>query len=102
MLLLTGIVDDVLDYTANVSVTLSIVESTELGRGLVQARVGRYFQPLVYKTFFMPAHRFDMFEAIVEIFAVGGGLTEDGATALALVANNSTHGDWFRVSIRAN
>jgi hypothetical protein len=37
----TGIVNDLLDNTTGVSVTLSEVESAELGGGLVQAGVGR-------------------------------------------------------------
>jgi hypothetical protein len=37
----TGIVNDLLDNTTGVSVTLSVVEGTELGGGLVQAGVGR-------------------------------------------------------------
>jgi hypothetical protein len=36
-----GIVDDLLDNTTGVSVGLSIVEGTELGRGLVETGVGR-------------------------------------------------------------
>lgn len=36
-----GIVDDLLDDTTGVTVSLSIVEGPELGRGLVQAGVGR-------------------------------------------------------------
>lgn len=36
-----GIVDDLLDDTTGVTVSLSVVESPELGRGLVQAGVGR-------------------------------------------------------------
>lgn len=39
---LTRIVDDVADDTADVAVTLGIIEVAELGRSLVQARVGRY------------------------------------------------------------
>jgi hypothetical protein len=35
-------VDDVADDTADVAVTLGIIEVAELGRSLVQARVGRY------------------------------------------------------------
>jgi hypothetical protein len=36
-----GIVDDLLDDTTGVTVSLSEVEGPELGRGLVQAGVGR-------------------------------------------------------------
>lgn len=36
-----GIVDDLLDNTTGVSVSLSVVEGTELGRGLVETGVGR-------------------------------------------------------------
>lgn len=54
-----GIVDDLLDDTTGVTVSLSEVEGPELGRGLVQAGVGR----------------------------------ENGATALPLVADDTTHGD---------
>ena len=38
---LTSIVDDLTDYTTEVSMALGVVEVTELGRSLVQARVGR-------------------------------------------------------------
>lgn len=37
----TGIVDDLLDNTTGVTVTLGVVEGTELGRGLVKTGVGR-------------------------------------------------------------
>jgi hypothetical protein len=53
----SGVVDDVLDNAANVSVTLSIIEVSELCRCLVQAGIRR----------------------------------ENGAAALPLVANNSSH-----------
>lgn len=38
--------DDILDYTTDVAMTLGVIESAELGGGLVQARVGRYSQML--------------------------------------------------------
>lgn len=38
---LTGIVNDVLDDTLNVTVTLSVIEVAELGGSLVQAGDGR-------------------------------------------------------------
>lgn len=34
--------DDVLDYTSNVSMSLGVVECSELGRGFVETCVGRY------------------------------------------------------------
>jgi hypothetical protein len=37
----TSIVDDLADYTSKVAVALGIIEVSELGRSLVQARVGR-------------------------------------------------------------
>jgi hypothetical protein len=39
--LLTGIVDNLLHDTTEVSMALSVIEVSELGRSLVQARVGR-------------------------------------------------------------
>jgi hypothetical protein len=38
----TGVVDDLLHHTANVSMSLSVVESAELGGGLVETGVGRW------------------------------------------------------------
>lgn len=35
--------DDILDYTADVAMAFGVIESAELGRSLVQARVGRCF-----------------------------------------------------------
>jgi hypothetical protein len=39
---LASIVDDLADDTSKVAVALGIIEVSELGRSLVQARVGRY------------------------------------------------------------
>ena len=39
---LTGIVDDLADYTTEVAMALGVVEVAELGRSLVEARVGRW------------------------------------------------------------
>lgn len=39
---LASIVDDLADDTSKVAVALGIIEVSELSRGLVQARVGRY------------------------------------------------------------
>lgn len=36
----TRVVDDLLDYTSNVSMALGVIEGTELGGGLSQAGVG--------------------------------------------------------------
>ena len=38
----TGVVDDLLHHTTNVSMSLSVVESAELGGGLVETGVGRW------------------------------------------------------------
>ncbi len=84
--------DDVLDYTTDVSMALSVVERAELGGVLVQARVGRYSQRLVLVENTHSADRRPV-RSRRRKFRFSGGLTEDGATALALVANNSTHGD---------
>jgi hypothetical protein len=71
----TGIVDDFLDYTTDVAMSLGEVELSELRRGLVQTSVGGCL-----------------------LLALNGNLcenkehTEDRAAALSLVPNNSTHG----------
>lgn len=76
---LASIVDDIADYTSEVAMALGVVEVAELGRSLVQARVGSY--------------------PVVSVFIRGirsrncSALTENGSTTLALVANDSTHGD---------
>lgn len=41
---LTRVVDDVLHDTADVAMAFGEIEVAELGRGLVQAGVGRYFR----------------------------------------------------------
>lgn len=71
----TGVVDDVLDYTSNVSMLLGEVELSELGWCLVESLVGSYSMLLV----------------TVAIVQSGNDRTEDRATALSLVANDSTH-----------
>jgi hypothetical protein len=86
---LAGIVDDLLHDSPQVSMALGVVEVAELGRSLVEARVGRC-DTLVSSL------RVEWASFEVELTAMatmtGRLLTEDGATALALVANNSTHG----------
>lgn len=74
--------DDVFDDTSNVSMSLGVIEGSELGRGFVETGVGRY-------------------EAVSEVFPflpsslsscwVESAHTEDRATTLPLVANHSTH-----------
>lgn len=44
---LTRVVDDVADYTTDVAMALGVVEVAELGRSLVEARVGRCRQESV-------------------------------------------------------
>lgn len=44
---LTRVVDDVLHDTADVAMALGVIEGAELGRGLVQARVGRCCEHMV-------------------------------------------------------
>jgi hypothetical protein len=97
--------------------TLSVVKGTELGRGLVETGVGRCTEkkmiisipipkpmsgrpfPPVCGIFFFVAvvrsrgrkesgARMGNFDAIA--------LTENGATALPLVADNATHGDCLK------
>jgi hypothetical protein len=44
---LASIVDDLADYTSQVAMSLGVIETAELGRGLVQARVGSYNETMV-------------------------------------------------------
>lgn len=67
--------DDVLDYSSNVSVFLGIVELSELGWCLIKSLVGSYSK----------------WSVIVAIVQCGNDRTEDRAAALSLVANDSTH-----------
>lgn len=67
--------DDILDYTSNVSMLLGEVELSELGWGFVESLVGRCSPVSVIAT----------------IAQSGNVRTEDRATTLSLVANNSTH-----------
>ena len=69
------VVDDILDYTSNVSMLLGVVELSELGRCLVESLVGSCTKLSV----------------IVAIVQCGNDRTEDRAAALSLVANDSTH-----------
>lgn len=77
--------DDVLHDSADVAMALGVIEGAELGGSLVQAGVGRYFPKLL-----------EISKRIFHLMPRYLGrqlLTEDGATAFSLVANNSTHGD---------
>lgn len=84
---LTRVVDDVLHDTADVAMAFGVIEVAELGRGLVQAGVGRYFRIL------LEISR-DALKYRIRCISTRRLLTEDGATALSLVANNSTHGGY--------
>lgn len=101
-----GIVDDLLDDTTGVTVGLSEVESPELGRGLVQAGVGRC-KGKKNSISALHFHQFCVYSHGPSSSALGGScaisnfvlgwfavaLTENGATALPLVADDTTHGD---------
>lgn len=76
--------NDLLNYATDIAMTLGIIESAELGRGLVQARVGRYFPMLASCLVSSSNYRSREISRAV--------LTEDGSTTLTLIANNSTHG----------
>jgi hypothetical protein len=69
-----GIVDDLLDYTTDVAMSLGEVELSELRRGLVQAGVGGC----------------SLLASVASMQRVSLH-TEDRAAALPLVPNNSTH-----------
>lgn len=71
----TWIVDDVLHYTPDVSMLLGEVELSELCWGFVEALMGRY----------------SILSVLIPVAQSGNVRTEDRATTLSLVANNSTH-----------
>jgi hypothetical protein len=93
---LAGIVDDLADYTTEVAMALRVVEVAELGRGLVQARVGSCNGRLASSgaiplSFRFRCRRLRGFRCFDRQWG-GRQLTENRSTPLALVANDTTHG----------
>ena len=72
----SGIMDNVFDCSSNVAMSLSIVICSELRGCLVEASVGRCIELSVSQCWLTCRRR-----------------TEDGSTALPLIADDSTHSD---------
>jgi hypothetical protein len=99
----TGVVNDVLHDTTNIAVSLGEIEGTELGRGLVESFKERLSQWERSRLARSSGWRCVLVLACEQSLSVhdsrglrarGGGCgttySEDRATALSLVANNTT------------